>query len=479
MAEVDVLVVGAGVLGRSIAFALASAEPGIRVVLSGRQAAGASEAAGAMLGVLGEVTAASLEKEHSRLRLEMAIEAAGRWDGWLDRIGRYGAKSRETGHGRGTFMLLNAVSGPTDERAFAAIAEAGRRYQLPVQEIDPAEVPACRPVSNDRPLRALYLPDEAFLDARRWLMALDTALAALPNVTLAPPGDLAAAPADTYTLTCSDKTVFRAPNAVIAAGVWSTDLVHRIDPDLPVLPVAAIEGTAVTVSAPAALPAVLRTPNRAYACGLHAVPQADGTWYIGASAVPTPTPTAHPPAGALRFLLDNALSQLDHGLAGARIHAIHHGNRPVGLDGHPLVGSTSRRGLWVATGTHRDGLHASPLIAEELTAALLHNKTSTWLEPWSPERQPIADWRRDEAVEEAAAHHAALAAEARMRPPLTGAWPQTLQGAYRHQMAHLYEQLPRGFTLPPDLAPLGYAYGPHLATLLAAHRERRQRSTTR
>ncbi|MFJ5835020.1 hypothetical protein [Streptomyces sp. NPDC093089] len=59
MTDVDVVVVGAGVLGRSIAYALACGEPGTRVVLSGRRGPGASEAAGAMLGVLGEVTAAA------------------------------------------------------------------------------------------------------------------------------------------------------------------------------------------------------------------------------------------------------------------------------------------------------------------------------------------------------------------------------------------------------------------------------------
>ncbi|MFF5447072.1 hypothetical protein [Streptomyces sp. NPDC012888] len=97
----------------------------------------------------------------------------------------------------------------------------------------------------------MYLPDEDFLDARRWLAALDTALAALPNVTIAPPGDLTATPAGAYTLASSAGEAFQAPTAVIAAGAWSTDLVHRIEPDLPVLPVVIVEGTSVTVSAPA------------------------------------------------------------------------------------------------------------------------------------------------------------------------------------------------------------------------------------
>jgi hypothetical protein len=242
---------------------------------------------------------------------------------------------------------------------------------------------------------------------------------------------------------------------------------EALDPRLNVLPVVAAEGTAVTLSGPAPLPAVLRTPNRAYACGLHAVPQADGSWYVGASAAPALIPGTEPATAGLRFLLDAAIGQLHHGLTTSRVRQLHHGNRPVGLDGHPLLGPTARPGLWIATGTHRDGLHASPLIAEELAAAILHDRPSTWLAPWRPDRTPIADWTRDEAVEEAAAQHQALAAESRMRPPLTGSWPEALADAYRHQLAAAYAELPDGFVLPPDLAPLAYECGPELAKLIA------------
>ncbi|WP_374106719.1 FAD-dependent oxidoreductase [Kitasatospora aureofaciens] len=111
------MVVGAGVLGRSVAFELATVEPGLKVVVSGRRGPGASQAAGAMLGVLGEVTAAGLRTRHGLLRLRMAVEAATRWESWRVRVhqqlGKPGARD---GYGTGTFMLLNAVSARLDER---------------------------------------------------------------------------------------------------------------------------------------------------------------------------------------------------------------------------------------------------------------------------------------------------------------------------------------------------------------------------
>lgn len=472
VADVDVVVVGAGVLGRSIAYALACAEPALRIVLSGQHGPGASQAAGAMLGVLGEVTAAGLRTRHGKLRLGMAVEAAARWPAWREGIReRARGAAASDGYGAGTYVLLNTVSGPLDESAIEALRMAGACHALPVEDSATSDIPAYRPLDNERALRAVFLPREGFLDARRWLETMDAALGTLPHLRRAGTGRLRAL-GDAYELTThADK--FRADRVVVAAGAWSSALLDGIDPELPVLPVVAAEGTAVALRPMGPVPpVVLRTPNRAYACGLHAVPQADGTWYLGASAAPALRPGDAPTAGALRFLLDSGLGQLHHGLTNARIDRLHHGNRPVGLDGHPVLGNTGRPCLWVATGTHRDGLHTSPLIAQELAAEILHGTASPWFTPWQPDRKPIADWTATDAIEEAATHHAALAAESRMRPPLTGDWPRLLTDAYRQLMEQTYARMPDEYVLPPELAPLGYEHGPALTKLVQGHLDR-------
>lgn len=344
MADVDVVVVGAGVLGRSIAYALARAEPALRIVVSGRDGPGASRAAGAMPGVLGEVTAAGLRARHGGLRLGTAVEAAARWPAWRAGVReRAGAAAPADGYGAGTYVLLNAASGPLDESALDAMRAAGARHGLPVEDSAVADVPAYRPLDNDRALRAVFLPQEHFLDARRWLGTLDAALRALPNVRRAGAGRLRVH-GDAYELATGEGR-FTAGRVVVAAGAGSSALLDGVDPELPVLPVVPAEGTAVTLHPDIPVPpVVLRTPNRAYACGLHAVPQADGSWYLGASAAPALRPGDAPTAGTLRFLLEAGLGQLHHGLAGARVEGIHHGNRPVGLDGHPLLGNAGRPG---------------------------------------------------------------------------------------------------------------------------------------
>ncbi|MEU4744539.1 hypothetical protein AB0G02_29340, partial [Actinosynnema sp. NPDC023658] len=94
-----------------------------------------------------------------------------------------------------------------------------------------------------------------------------------------------------------------------------------------------------------------------------------------------------------------------------------------------------------------------------------------WLAPWRPDRSPITDWTSHDAAREAAEHHHALTAEARMRPPLTGAWPDALANAYRHRMTEIYSAMPHGYVLPPDLAPLGYEHQDAIAALAHGYLE--------
>ncbi|MEU9046006.1 hypothetical protein AB0D63_30795 [Kitasatospora sp. NPDC048343] len=111
---------------------------------------------------------------------------------------------------------------------------------------------------------------------------------------------------------------------------------------------------------------------------------------------------------------------------------------------------------------------------ESLDAALdsLPNVTrvpdAPLLAPWRPDRAPISDWTVQEAISEAASQHQALASEARMRPPLTGAWPQALADAYR--------RLPDDFVLPPELAPLAYEHAPALTKTIIGYLQRRDLS---
>lgn len=173
-----------------------------------------------MLGVLGEVTVAALRTRHGELRLGMAVEAHTRWPAWREGVREQaGVAAPSDGYGAGTYILLNAASGPLD---------------------------------NDRALRAVFLPQERFLDARRRLRILDAALRALPNVHRVGAGRLRAH-GTAYELS-TRQAKFKADRVVVAVGACSGALLDRVDPELPVLPVVAAEGTAVALRPTAPVP---------------------------------------------------------------------------------------------------------------------------------------------------------------------------------------------------------------------------------
>ena len=82
----------------------------------------------------------------------------------------------------------------------------------------------------------------------------------------------------------------------------------------------------------------------------------------------------------------------------ARLLKFNQGNRPTTLDGYPLFGACpSIAGLWLLTGTGRDGFQRSPLlsrhIAKQLTGitnlTAAEQTTRALLDTFTPERSPI------------------------------------------------------------------------------------------
>jgi glycine/D-amino acid oxidase-like deaminating enzyme len=91
---------------------------------------------------------------------------------------------------------------------------------------------------------------------------------------------------------------------------------------------------------------VLRTPNRAFACGLHVVPRGDGQVYVGATNVISPDPRQTALVSDVLFLLECGVRQVRRNLGRSGLRRIQVGNRPVALDGMPLLGETD----WTACG---------------------------------------------------------------------------------------------------------------------------------
>ena len=194
---------------------------------------------------------------------------------------------------------------------------------------------------------------------------------------------------------------------------------------------------------------MLRTPNRALACGLHCVPRGDGVLYLGATNIISDTPREHPDLKDLKFLVDCSIDQLHTGLEDAALVAAQVGNRPIPADGYPLFGATGVAGLWMASGTYRDGLHQSPLLAREMADLVLQGAGQVQeLASFAPVRAPLAPGTREQVVSSAVSHMVATGYERKWN--ITGEWPSLIEEALQKKYLETADALDPEFTPPSE-----------------------------
>ena len=120
-------------------------------------------------------------------------------------------------------------------------------------------------------------------------------------------------------------------------------------------------------------PHVVRTPNRDFACGTHAVPRSARRIYIGATNRVSGFPGANTgaTAGELHNLLHSAIHELNTNWRTANVETIRVGHRPLATTGQPVYGATPIQGLYIATGTYRNGILLAPAIADHIVSSIL------------------------------------------------------------------------------------------------------------
>jgi glycine oxidase len=442
------VVIGNGVVGMSVALALTDMEPAASIAVIGPadRPFGATPASGAMLGCFGEVTATSIGTAHGRAKLDLSIAARSLWPEWLDRLGLEMTATE-------TVVLLNTHGSPQlDSANFAAIMRALSEAGQPYAEIAVENVEWIDPDPNARPLRALHIPNEGAIDSAALLRTLEAALArkgvtAIDEVATA----LHVHSGRVDGVRLGDSLV-SAGAVVVAAGTGSGPLVASV-PDLAHRVPMVLAGYGVSVLARTAdgtiPPYVLRTPNRAFSCGLHVLPRSPGVVYLGATNDPTFEPLGEPSISEVNFLTTCALRQIRTDLNHAYLAAIQVGNRPLSIDGWPLVGPTSVDGLWIVTGTYRDGLHLAPLLAREVAARLTGRAGRVDIDRFRPEREPVCSLGRREVLDELVAHTLATGYEVPW--VVDPDWADFIGRFSRESFDMLLDELGGAYIPPPEV----------------------------
>ena len=350
----DVVIIGGGIIGLSLAWRLRQSGANVLVVEKGEPAREATHAAAGMIAhcepgnppELAGMIAAS-----ARLYPEFVAE-----------------------------LRAQAFESP-DLRADGAIAFFDNQEQ-PVCEaaraLDDDALTQLEPLIAQRG-RAYLLP-ECSVDARKLGTVLDKAARTMGV-------DLASGAAVTEVAVLGGRTAgartaksfYAASTVVNCAGAWASQIKPFAVPTRPVKgQVVCLVPAANAHAAGPLIRHVVRAPE------VYIVPRTDGRLLLGSTMEEAGFDKRVDPDTVQR--LHQAAVQVVPEIAQMRIHEAWAGLRPGSPDDLPILGATSLPGYYVATGHYRDGILLAPVTALVMTQLLTGRKPDFDLKPFSPQR---------------------------------------------------------------------------------------------
>ena len=403
MVTVDISIVGNGILGLMTAYELSSRDPSLKVAVIGppNREGGASQASGAMLGCFGEITDQTFINSQAEKRFMMAYDAHQRWPSVIEKLNSLVPKGHQQEINQGTFVVLNPCSGQIESDSFRELLAALKRFDEPYEEIDPRTIEGFNPNQNLRPLRTIVMPNEGSLDSRRF-MSIVLALLEQRGVQFIDQKAMGfCQDGSGFEVELENSETVRSAKCLLAAGAFTQHLLDA-HPNLAERMPRVLPGVGFSTNIEQVpgnpINKVIRTPNRAGACGLHVVPQSDGSLYLGASNDVYLQPQTLPMTGIVHFLLECGIEQINPALYRSALLKTRTGNRPVTTDGFPMIGETSWDGLYILTGTYRDGFHKSPVLSQMIAEEIL-GEEATWQHDYQPERSLIPTANKEQAIQ--------------------------------------------------------------------------------
>jgi glycine oxidase len=353
----DVIIIGGGIIGLSLAVALRKRGATVVVVERGEPGREASHAAGGMLVDCPVETPAALQplatasaRMYPEFTYELEVESGIKVD------------LRE----HGTILLPSAEHVHRFEAPLAVAALA---------ELEPELAPN----------RAAFYLKERSVDPRALFSAAfkaakhrDADFSSGDEVTAVNVAD------GRVTGATTTKTAFGAAKVVNCAGAWSGQI--RFGPIrsglIPPLaiPTRPVKGQMLCLVMPSRtlLKHVIRSPE------VYLIPRSDGRLLVGASVEEAGFDKRTDLATIQR--LHHAALALVPKLRDARILEDWAGLRPGTPDALPVLGETAIPGYYVATGHFRDGILLAPITAEVMVAVIEARRPEYDLRPFSPAR---------------------------------------------------------------------------------------------
>ena len=352
MSVPDVVVIGGGVVGLSIAYALAKEQASVTVLDAGAP----GQASAAAAGMLAPLAEARREGPF----VPLAVESLRLWPLFVDQLREETDTTlRIAGPG-----MLRVAQTPAEDAALCAALDWQRGFGLPLHRLSAAEVHALEPALGPQICGGVLSPSERSVEPRLLLQALRDAC--LGRGVVISPKTVTGFETDRNCIRAvqTEKTHISGGAYVITSGAWSRALGLALGIRFPIHP---LRGQM------AALGPLQPPPFRhtIYAHSGYLVPRSDGRIIAGATEELAGFDAQTTTVGVNSVIaMANALVPI---LETAPQHSVWAGLRPVSADGLPLLGSVPGwDNIHVATGHGRNGILLTPLTGRLLAAHLLH-----------------------------------------------------------------------------------------------------------
>jgi glycine oxidase len=363
----DIVVIGAGIVGCSIAYELARRGASVQVVDERPAGMGATQASAGVL-------APYIEARENTAFLDLTVRSLGLFDEFISRASAdsgIAVPYRRTG-------TLNVALQDDALRLLRSNAALLTRRGVPNELLDPSAARREEPHLADDALGALLVPMHGFVVATELIRALAAAARRYGAQVVERSRVRRIASAGGDVIIETDRGTLTGNAAVLAAGSWSGQIeIAGVSGRAPVRPV---RGQLLQVgwNGPA-----LRRVTWSERCYL--VPWDDGTMLVGATVEDAGFDERATVAG-VRDLLEAASELVPHAwtatFLGARV-----GLRPATTDDLPIIGASDvLPNLMYATGHYRNGVLLAPLSAQLVADAMLDNRIDPAMAALSPAR---------------------------------------------------------------------------------------------
>lgn len=363
MKSYDVIVVGGGLIGSSIASELAAQK--LRVVLLDRQQPG-REASSAAAGMLSPAP----DSPEALPLVPLAQQSLGLYPDFVSAIEKTSGKSVAFARTGALEVLDHADAVTKCDHRLAQYATLG----IAAEPISIESARAQEPALNPNAAATIWLSGEATVDP--WLL-IEATLEAAKNRGV----EIVASRAVTSVLGEAGRCAgviaggekITAANVIVAAGSFCGSLdeitADRAIPIARYAPTHPVRGQMLAMrSSKLNLKKVLRSEHG------YIVPRADGRIIAGSTLENVGFAKDTTPAG-LRKIFEAAVA-LAPGLADAEIVETWAGLRPGTPDQLPIIGPTDIPGLLIATGHYRNGILLAPITAQLIREWIVQGKTS-------------------------------------------------------------------------------------------------------